>query len=159
MQALDETPELREMTSDWPVLDSMGITRHHEISHYVHRSLDGRNDVLRIFYKRSPGSLLPVTRKYEFGRAQKTLVADSGSARLEGVYEISPTLSAAIEELDRLLERSASLPIKDPAERTRVTLLEELDRLQDAVLGIASDEDAEILDERFASLRSRIETL
>lgn len=159
MKALEEAPELREMTSDWPVLDSMGITRHHEISHYVHRCPDGKSDVLRVFYKRSPGSLLPVTRKYEFGRSQKTVIADSGSSRLEGVYDISPALSAAIEELDRLLEQTPVRTPRDPQERARANLLEEVDRLQDAVLGIASDEDAEILDERFASLRSRIDTL
>gem|GEM_PF-5079653 len=35
----------------------------------------------------------------------------------------------------------------------------ELDRLHDAVLGIAGDDDAEVLDERFASLRAQIDNL
>ncbi len=149
----------KTMTSDWPVLDSMGVTRHHEITHYSHRVLEGKRDVLRIFYKRGKGSLLPVSRKYDFGRAQHAVVVDSGSAHVEEVFEISPTLMSAIEELDRLLGPSARTPVRDTAEASRKATLDELDRLHDAVLGIATDDDAEILDERFAALRAKIDAL
>lgn len=152
-------PGTTTMTADWPTLDSMGVTRHHEITHYTQRTLDSRHDVLRIFYKRGKGSFLPVSRKYVFGRGMKTMVTDSGSARVEEILEVSPTLLEALKELDHLLGKAPASTERDPQELARAKVHAELDRLHDAILGIAADEDAEVLDERFASLRSQIDSL
>lgn len=150
------------MTTDWPTLDSMGVTRHHEITHYTQRALDSKTDVLRIFYRRGTGSFLPVSRKYVFGRGTRTVVADSGSSRFEETAEISPVLLKAITELDLLLGNAtaqAQSTAQDPQDVARMKVHAELDRLHDAVLGIAGDDDAEVLDERFASLRAQIDNL
>jgi len=48
---------------------------------------------------------------------------------------------------------------QDPQDVARMKVHAELDRLHDAVLGIAGDDDAEVLDERFASLRAQIDNL
>ena len=161
MEVVDEVLHTggRDMQSDWPVLDSMGVMRHHEITHYTHRSLDERSDVLRVFYKRTKGSLLPVSRKYVFGRATQAVVADSGSGLLQESLEISPTLLAAISELEQLMGNIPNSRVRDAQEIARTAALAELDKLHDAVLGIACDEDAEALDERFASLRAHIDGL
>ncbi len=152
--------EGRTMKTDWPTLDSMGVTRHHEITHYTQRPLDTRRDVLRVFYKRGKGSFLPVSRKYVFGRSVKTIIADGGAARFEETAEISPTLLAAVEELDMLLDKSQTQSsVADPHDVARMKVHAELDRLHDAVLGIAGDDDAEVMDEHFASLRAQIDNL
>ena len=87
------------------------------------------------------------------------MVADSASGRLQESHEISPTLLSAIRELEQLIGKVPQARIRDVQELARTTALNELDSLHDAVLGIASDEDAEALDERFASLRALIDGL
>ena len=87
------------------------------------------------------------------------MVADSGSALLQESLEISPTLLAAISELEQLMGNIPNARVRDAHELARTSALAELDKLHDAVLGFASDEDAEALDERFASLRAHIDGL
>jgi hypothetical protein len=84
-------------------LSEMGIRNPSEISRYVLRHVDDRTDELSIHYRRQHGSLLPVTRTYEFRRMPRTIITDSGSAGAEAIFEASPKLLEALEELDRLL--------------------------------------------------------
>jgi hypothetical protein len=93
--------------SNFPTLTEMGINNPAEIEHY---SLSSNNnvDVLRIIYKRSKGSFLPTSKRFEFGRSSRTIMADSGSQTSEIVHDISPFLRKAIEELDQLIDAKKS---------------------------------------------------
>lgn len=93
-------------------------------------------------------SPLPVRRTYEFGRAIKTVVTDSGSATMEDTYEVSPVLQAAVTELQQLLGLDA--PGKDP----KAVIIEEFEALQAQVAaGKAGDDLAERLARIGALLR------
>ncbi len=107
--------------SDYPQLAEMGIRNPHQIRTYMVNSIS-RIDVLRIIYKRKEGSLLPVTRSYEFPRVQKTITNSKGAE--ETVLETAPALRAAEAELKALIESRDAMP-----ERT-LTLLEELESLE-----------------------------
>lgn len=87
----------------YPTLTEMGIQNPQEISSYRLYSR-GSIDVLRIQYERKSGSLLPQTRRYNFGRSSKLVVTDSGTNTTETIYEISPFLSKALLELDDILK-------------------------------------------------------
>jgi hypothetical protein len=93
--------------SNFPTLSEMGINNPGEIEHY---SLSTTNniDLLRIIYKRKKGSLLPTSKRFEFGRAAKTIMADSGTQTAEIVHDISPFLHKAISELDQLIDAKKS---------------------------------------------------
>jgi hypothetical protein len=93
--------------SNFPTLSEMGIINPGEIEHY---SLSTTNniDLLRIIYKRKKGSLLPTSKRFEFGRAAKTIMADSGTQTAEIVHDISPFLHKAISELDQLIDAKKS---------------------------------------------------
>jgi len=85
----------------------MGINNPGEIERY---SLNTTNniDVLRIVYKRQKGSLLPTSKRFEFGRASKTVVADSGTQKTEILHVISPFLQKAMKELDSIISAKKS---------------------------------------------------
>lgn len=93
--------------SKFPTLTEMGINNPGEIERY---SLNTTNniDVLRIVYKRQKGSFLPTSKRFEFGRAAKTVVADSGTRKTQIVHEISPFLRKAVKELDDILSAKQS---------------------------------------------------
>ena len=93
--------------STFPTLTEMGINNPGEIERY---SLNTTNniDVLRIVYKRHKGSFLPTSKRFEFGRASKTVVADSGTRKTQIVHEISPFLRKAVKELDDILSAKQS---------------------------------------------------
>jgi len=135
---------------DTPTLSRMGIENADQITRYETLQKSSRKDVLRIFYKREPGSLLPVRRTYEFGRGLQSDVADSGAPRFEINYEVSPEYLNAIAELDALLENRNSRP-------ARVAhVLEQLDDLQKRVdAGEAGTDIAA----RFDTLRAELATL
>lgn len=109
--------------SDYKTLDEMGIKNPAQIvryNAYNHNNID----FLRITYKRQPGSLLPKSRRYQFGRAAKMVVTDGGTNQRETVYEVSPVFQRALNELDRLLDKHKH------ADVTKEHLIEELDRLE-----------------------------
>ena len=88
-----------------PILTAMGINNPSEITRYALSQPSALVDELTIYYKRQKGSLLPVRRTYEFGRALRSAVADSGTGRIAHVGDITPRLLEAIAELDKLLAR------------------------------------------------------
>ncbi len=91
----------------FPNLSEMGINNPGEIEHY---SLSTTNNVdhLRIIYKRKKGSLLPTSKRFEFGRASRTVMTDSGTQATEIVHDISPFLHKALQELDNLIDAKKS---------------------------------------------------
>jgi len=93
--------------SEFPTLSEMGISRCHEITHYVLRPDGKARDILRIFYKRKKGSVLPERKTFKFGRSAK-MVADSNSRTGSEVFEISPFLLKAVSELDKLVDENHS---------------------------------------------------
>jgi hypothetical protein len=93
--------------SNYPTLSEMGINNPGDIERYS-RSTTNHVDILRIIYKRKKGSLLPTSKRFEFGRSSKTVVADSGTEKTETIYEISPFLHRAVQELDKLIDSKKS---------------------------------------------------
>lgn len=93
--------------SQYPTLTEMGINNPTEIDRY---SLNTVNhiDILRVIYKRKKGSLLPASKRFEFGRSTKTVMADSGTQKSEIIHEISPFVQKAIKELDSIINAKKS---------------------------------------------------
>ena len=109
--------------SDYKTLNEMGIKNPGDIVRY--HAYDYNNiDFLRVTYKRKVGSILPKSRRYQFGRASKMVIADSGTNTSETVYTASPVFQRALRELDQLLEKNKDTKI------TKEHLIEELDRLE-----------------------------
>jgi len=109
--------------SDNPSLKEMGINNPGEIIKYLLRQ-EGNGDVLKVYYRRQKGSLLPSSRKYKFGRSSKTIMTDSGKQEFEEVYEISPFLRQAISELDEIVQHK-----EDVIDRKK-KLIDEMDHLE-----------------------------
>ena len=93
--------------ANFPTLSEMGINNPGEIEHY---SLSSTNNIdhLRVIYKRKKGSLLPTSKRFEFGRASRTVMTDSGTQATEIVHDISPFLQKALQELDQLIDAKKS---------------------------------------------------
>lgn len=87
----------------YPTLTEMGINNPGEIERFSLNTINN-TDILRIVYKRKKGSLLPASKRFRFGRAAKTVIADSGTRKTEVVYEISPFVQKAVRELEQLLD-------------------------------------------------------
>ena len=107
-----------------PVLTEMGIVNPTEISRYTLHQV-GKVDHLRIIYRRKKNSVLPVSKRFKFGRAEKMVMVDSGTQRTETIQEISPYLTKAIAELDLILKskRNRKVLVKDIEEE--ITRIEE----------------------------------
>ena len=151
----------RPESAVFPMLSEMGVRRFHEISHYTLRQDGPRNDVLKVHYKRRKGSLLPVTRKYAFGRSLKTIVADGGTARMEDTYEVSPYLLDAIAELDRLVDgnRLASEEERGGSGDAKSRLLADLDAFRTEYAAKLPEADAPTFSSRLHRLEERLEAL
>ncbi len=93
--------------SKFSTLSEMGINNPGEVERY---SLNTTNniDVLRIVYKRKKGSILPTSKRFEFGRSEKTVVADSGTGKTVILHVISPFLQKAMKELDEIISTKKS---------------------------------------------------
>jgi ABC-type transport system involved in cytochrome bd biosynthesis fused ATPase/permease subunit len=93
--------------SKFQTLSEMGINNPGEVERY---SLNTTNniDVLRIVYKRKKSSFLPTSKRFEFGRSEKTVVADSGTGKTEILHVISPFLQKAMKELDEIISTKKS---------------------------------------------------
>ena len=131
--------------SSTETLSQMGIENPGEIVRYSMRRRSPREDVLKIYYQREKGSLLPVSRTYRFGRSIKTSVGDSGAPRFDESFEVSPVLLSAIDELDALIaERSGDSP--------KQALLAEIEGIG-AMLQSGGEIDAGALAERLDRLR------
>ena len=93
--------------SRFPTLSEMGIANPGEIKRYT-LSTTNNIDVLRVIYKRHKGSFLPTSKRFEFGRSSKTVMADSGTQTTDILHEISPFLQKALRELDQLIDAKNS---------------------------------------------------
>ncbi|MEE9445743.1 MAG: DUF3461 family protein [Cocleimonas sp.] len=110
--------------NDFPTLEEMDISRFNEIMHYSLRADGKSRDILKIFYKRKKGSVLPERKTFKFGRAAKMVKDDSSPTGGVEVYEISPFLQKAITELDSLVnKRNADV-------RTSKVIISRLEQLE-----------------------------
>ena len=149
--------------NQWPALTEMGVTRFHEISHYALIEESSRDDILKIYYKRAKGSLLPYSRKYRFGRSIKTVVEDSGTARMEDTYEISPYLQQAIVELDALIvqnrEQGESEPAPSSSDERKRAILEALASAEALAESRLTAEEAASLRESLDVARTHVDAI
>lgn len=148
-----------DTTTTNPALTEMGIIRFNEISHYSLRQDGADKDILRIIYNRKKGSLLPYSRKYKFGRAQKTVVADGGSSRMEHRYEISPFLLTAVNELDELVKVNQHDISKSPNTELKSDLVTEIDDLKQLINNSAASGDMTAVLSKIESVRKHIDAL
>jgi len=107
----------------YPTLTEMGISNPGEIVRYSLNTVNNI-DFIRVIYKRHKGSLRAASKRFEFGRASKTIMADSGTQKSEIVHEISPFVLKAVSELDHILSSR-----KSTGEHTKL-VKDELKRLQ-----------------------------
>jgi hypothetical protein len=109
-----------------PTLQSMGITSIQDIEKFTLRYENG-HDVLKIYYRREKGSLLPKSKKFKFGRATKTVLADGGQQTYRQVQEPSLIVLRAMEELEQIVgKQHATKASKDD-------LVKELEHLEKVV--------------------------
>ena len=87
--------------SEYPRLEQMGIRHPKEIEKYAVYTV-GTTDILRIIYDRKPGSLLPVSRRYQFPQVKKSVLVDSGTRQTGVIYESSGAFREALHELEQL---------------------------------------------------------
>ncbi|SBS35442.1 hypothetical protein MAQ5080_03175 [Marinomonas aquimarina] len=116
----------------FPTLESMGITSFDNIEKYTLR-YEGGFDVLKIYYRREKGSLLPKSKKFKFGRATRTVLADGGKQQYREVSEPSLVVLRAVDELSRLLGQE----FED--KQSKEDLLNELEHLERVVANKISE--------------------
>lgn len=112
------------MKTDYPALAAMGINNPNQITHYTIYNNPKETDVLRIRYARPKGSFLPVTRSYKFPRTPKPQTHSGETKHVVTVYEVSPQLAAAMNELDQIVKNKQSV------KEVQQHLSHELDRIQ-----------------------------
>ena len=133
-----------------PTLTEMGINNPSEIARYSLSQLNAFTDELTVYYKRQKGSLLPVRRAYEFGRAMRSALADSGTGRVATVGDVSPKLLEAVAELDRLIAR------KDSFEDRKGAVLGKLSDLRQVLTARAKDTE---IDKRLDEIEMEVQGL
>lgn len=114
------------MSEKYPALAELGIQKPREIERYSLQTIN-HTDILRVIYARKKGSLLPASRKYKFGRAEKMVITDSGKHETEVVHEISPFLIKVTRELDQIVKSH------DSNEERLAVIKDEIKRLEEDV--------------------------
>jgi hypothetical protein len=107
--------------SEYPRLREMGINHPEHIKRYSVSSLN-QIDYLLISYDRPDGSLLPISRTYEFPR-----VARQSASSKEPLLSTSPDFKQAIAELKKVMELRASVKVTGEA------IMHEIQRLEEEV--------------------------
>ncbi len=111
---------------NYPNLTEMGVLHPDQIEKFSVNSISNY-DILRIDYNRRIGSLLPLSRTYKFPRVQKSVTMDGGTRQTATVMETDPALSAAVSELQDLLET------KEKKNDVAKTILAELRLLEEDI--------------------------
>ncbi|MEP0071068.1 MAG: DUF3461 family protein [Marinomonas sp.] len=121
----------------YPTLNSMGVTSVQDIDKFTLR-YEGGNDVLKIYYRREKGSLLPKSKKFKFGRSTKTVLADGGQQTYRQVQEPSLTVLRAMEELEQIVGRQHEEKV------SKEDLVKELEHLEKVMTNKISEIRAKI---------------
>ncbi|WP_207063556.1 DUF3461 family protein [Motiliproteus sp. SC1-56] len=100
--------------SNYPTLTEMGVESVDDIYKYSLRQ-EGEQDILKVYFKREKGSLLPKSKKFKFGRATRTVRVDSSHDKYQDFSEMSPFLMKAVDELHELVQHEHE--VKEVKER------------------------------------------
>lgn len=128
--------------SDFPCLIEMGIEKDaiRDINKFTLRQ-EGKEDILKIYFKRKPGSLLASSRKFRIGRAEHTVrVKDNPQGYVEAA-PMSPFLMKAVDELNCLVKQEHN------RELTKQRLIEDIEHLE------------KVMSNKLAELRQDLEAL
>lgn len=124
----------------YQTLESMGVTSFDDIEKFTLRYENGY-DVLKVYYRREKGSLLPKSKKFKFGRSTKTVLADGGQQTYRQVQEPSLVVLRAVEELGKIVGKQKEDKI------SKAELVEELVHLE------------KVMSSKIAELKEKIETM
>lgn len=108
------------MPDRYPTLKAMGVMSPDQIVRYDLIDGELHDDILRLRYQRPAGSFLPVTRIYRFARTPRA--SDSAAGMVD--YEIAPTLSAALLELDAIVADKSERKVAIADIRARLSALD-----------------------------------
>jgi hypothetical protein len=121
----------------YQTLESMGITSFDDIEKFTLRYEDGF-DVLKVYYRREKGSLLPKSKKFKFGRATKTVLTDGGQQTYRQVQEPSLVVLRAVEELGTIVGKQHEDKV------SKDELIKELEHLEKVVTSKITELKAKI---------------
>ena len=110
----------------YPTLSDMDISRFDEIREYSLYS-ERDTDVLKIYYKRKEGSLLPRRKVFKFPKRSRPFADTIDNQNSQQLREPSPALIKAVEELHALLKGK-----KDSIDH-KAQILRRLDQLETEV--------------------------
>ncbi|MCZ2723619.1 DUF3461 family protein [Marinomonas sp. 15G1-11] len=110
----------------YQTLESMGVTSFEDIEKFTLRYENGF-DVLKVYYRREKGSLLPKSKKFKFGRSTKTVLADGGQQTYQQVQEPSLVVLRAVDELGLIVGKQHEDKL------TKEDLVTELEHLEKVV--------------------------
>ncbi|GAA0827558.1 MULTISPECIES: DUF3461 family protein [Marinomonas] len=123
-----------------PTLESMGITSTENIEKFTLRYENGQ-DVLKVYYRREKGSLLPKSKKFKFGRSTKTVLADGGQQTYRQVQEPSLIVVRALEELEQIVGKQHEIKV------SKDDLIVELEHLE------------KVMESKIADIKEKIKAL
>lgn len=111
--------------SDYTTLEDMGIRSFEDVTHFKVRR-EQKADVLKVYYRRKKGSLLPRSKKFTFVRPRSAVplqyLDQQGWEQFKGS---SPRLQQAVTELTQLTQPEAQSPQDQKAQ-----FLNDLDHLE-----------------------------
>ncbi len=111
--------------SEYPTLVEMGICSLDEVSEFKVRH-EQSADVLKVYYQRSKGSLLPRSKKFTFVRPRVAVPLQyRNQSGWEQFRDSSPRLRQAVEELTRLTQPEPPTPLDQ-----KTQFLNDLDHLE-----------------------------
>ena len=116
----------------YPTLSDMDISRFDEIREYSLYS-ERDTDVLKIYYKRKEGSLLPRRKVFKFPKRSRPFADTVDNQNAQQLREPSPALVKAIEELHQLLKGK-----KDAVDQ-KAQILRRLEQLETEVKSNVSE--------------------
>ncbi|MEH6444864.1 MAG: DUF3461 family protein [Oceanospirillaceae bacterium] len=113
--------------SDYPNLEQLGVTSIDDVIKYT-LTREARFDVLKVYYKRQPGSFLAQSKKFHFTRGQNHIEA-SPINKTQPNQHVAPQLLLVTEELRKLMTHK---PAQKRAE-VKANITERLDSLESVI--------------------------
>jgi hypothetical protein len=113
--------------SDYPNLEALGVTSLDDVIKYS-LTREARFDILKVYYKRLPGSLLAQSKKFHFTRGQNH-IQPSSEENHNKAQHVAPQLLVVIEELRTLMTHK---PVQKRAE-IKENINERLDSLESVI--------------------------
>jgi hypothetical protein len=112
---------------DYPNLEQLGVTSIDDVIKYT-LIREARFDVLKVYYKRQPGSFLAQSKKFYFTRGQNHIESSSINKNHQNQH-VAPQLLLVIEELRTLMTHK---PAQKRAE-VKANINERLDSLESVI--------------------------